>query len=357
MEDIRVMTYTAFTLCSNNYLSQAIVLGQSLLRATPKWRYVIGLVDKRDITIDYDKIGFDIVDVDQVGIADLEDMVHRYSVIELDTAVKPYYFKYLFLSRNTEDVVVYLDPDIYVYKPLLELEFVMQKHDIALIPHCQSAMPLDGCIPTEEDILNTGIYNLGFLAVKKTMNGLNMIHWWADRLMIKAYVNFEKGLFTDQIWQNLVPIYYPNTYIFTHRGYDVAYWNLHERSIDKQGEDWMVSYNANLVPLVFFHFSGFNPEKPMILSKYQNRITLTENDTLFQLFEEYAKSLIENKYSEYRKYICYYQKMHTEYESNARKKQLQKLTFFQRYRRVSLLYFRGLMNNWLSKIDGLMSQK
>ena len=169
------MTYTVFTLCSNNYLSQAIVLGQSLLRANPVWKYVIGLVDKRDVTIDYDKMGFDIVDVDQVGIVDLEDMVHRYSVIELNTAVKPYYFKYLFLYRNTGDVVVYLDPDIYVYKPLLELEFVMQKHDIALIPHCLSAIPLDGCIPIEEDILNTGIYNLGFLAVKKTETGLNMV--------------------------------------------------------------------------------------------------------------------------------------------------------------------------------------
>lgn len=323
------MTYTVFTLCSNNYLPQAIVLGQSLLRTNPVWRYIIGLVDKRDVTIDYDKMGFDIVDVDQVGIVDLEDMVHRYSVIELNTAVKPYYFKYLFLAINTGDVVVYLDPDIYVYRPLLELEFVMQKHDIALIPHCQSAIPLDGCIPLEEDILNTGIYNLGFLAVKKTETGLNMVQWWGDRLMTKAYVNFEQGLFTDQIWQNLVPIYYPNTsYIFTHRGYDVAYWNLHERSIDKQGKDWMVSYNADLVPLVFFHFSGFNPEKPMILSKYQNRITLTEKDILFQLFEEYAKSLIENKYTQYRKYICYYQKMHTEYESNARKNNYKNLLFF-----------------------------
>lgn len=348
------MTYTAFTLCSNNYLSQAIVLGQSLLRANPVWKYVIGLVDKRDITIDYDKIGFDIIDVDQVGIVDLEDMVHRYSVIELNTAVKPFYFQYLFSKKQNEDVVIYLDPDIYVYGKFTELEEVMQTNDIVLIPHCQSALPLDGCIPLEEDILNTGIYNLGFIAVKKTEIGLNMVQWWADRLMTKAYIDFEKGLFTDQIWQNLVPIYYPNTYIFTHRGYNVAYWNLHERSIDKQGEDWMVSYAANLVPLVFFHFSGFNPEKSMVLSKYQNRIMLTEDNILFQLFEEYAKSLIENRYSEYRKYICYYQKIHTEYECNVREEQLQKLTFLQRYGRVCLLYFKGLINRWLSKIEILM---
>ena len=45
----------------------------------------------------------------------------------------------------------------------------------------------------EEDILNTGLYNLGFIAINNNRNGKNLMDWWADRLYHKAYINFSKG--------------------------------------------------------------------------------------------------------------------------------------------------------------------
>lgn len=352
-----MMTYTVFTLCSNNYLAQAMVLGRSLLLSNPTWNYVVGLVDKKVNSIDYSSMGFEVVEVDKIGISDFVDMQKRYGVIELNTAVKPFYFQYLFGKKQDDDVVIYLDPDIYVYGKFADLEEMMPAHDIVLIPHCQSAMPLDGCIPTEEDILNTGIYNLGFLAVKKTRNGQDMIQWWAERLRTKAYVDFAKGLFTDQIWQNLVPLYYPHTYILRHKGYDVAYWNLHERHIVKKDTEWFVCDGEKVFPLVFFHFSGFNPLYSEVLSKYQNRINLTEENLLSALFTDYAKLLLQEGYAEYRKCICYYHLQSRDFEKSVRKTQLSRLNLFQRYGRVFLLHLRNWINSKLASMEVLMHQE
>ena len=38
----------AFTICSLNYFSQALSLGESLKKTNPQYEFIIGLVDKLD---------------------------------------------------------------------------------------------------------------------------------------------------------------------------------------------------------------------------------------------------------------------------------------------------------------------
>lgn len=350
-----VMIYTIFTLCSNNYLAQAIVLGKSLRCSNPRWNYVIGLVDKKEESIDYDSIGFDIIEIASLNFPSMEDMVQRYSVVELNTALKPFFFQYL-LNRSREgDVVAYLDPDIYVYQPLSELEAKLISNDIVLIPHCQSPIPDDGKLPAEEDILNTGIYNLGFIAVKKSCQGQAMIQWWQERLTTKAYIDFSRGLFTDQIWQNLVPIYYSNTAILSDIGYDVAYWNLHERNVLFIDNQWMVVNAQQKRLLVFFHFSGYSPKEMDRLSKYQTRFSLQQNGMLSKLFRDYANNLLGNGYMNYAQYKCCYSIQHDEYLKRLRESQLSNLNVCQRYVRVLLLMLRRKINRGIKLIEEGMS--
>lgn len=62
--------------------------------------------------------------------------------------------------------------------------------------------------------------------------------------------------------------------------YNVAYWNLHDRSLRYSGWDqerptpdslWKVDGR----PLVTFHFSGFSPDQPQQLSRHDNRYKLS----------------------------------------------------------------------------------
>jgi hypothetical protein len=49
-----------------------------------------------------------------------------------------------------------------------------------------------------------------------------------------------------------------------HPGYNVAYWNLHEREITRVDNRYLI----NGQPAIFFHLSGFRAEDPNTFSRY-----------------------------------------------------------------------------------------
>lgn len=190
----------AFTLCSNNYLAQALTLGSSLLQYNPTYKFIIGLVDRKIDDIDYKKIPFEIIETEKVAIDCFNEMTLRYNIWELNTAVKPFYFQYLFKVHNPESII-FLDPDTQVFSPFNELEMELLTNDIVITPHFMTPLN-DDKWQAEEDFLNSGLYNLGFIAIKNSKTGYEMIEWWSKRLRTKAYIDFYRGLFTDQIWIN-----------------------------------------------------------------------------------------------------------------------------------------------------------
>ena len=96
-------------------------------------------------------------------------------------------------------------------------------------------------------------------------------------------------MFTDQRWADYMPSLF-NHHLLKDPGYNVAYWNLHERPLTCA--DGRI-YARNL-PLRFFHFSGFDPRMPWLLSRHQGerpRILLSEHPVLAALCEDYAAAL------------------------------------------------------------------
>jgi len=322
-----------FTLCSNNYLAQAITLGNSLIRHNPGYIFIIGIVDRKNSSIDYSAIPFEILEVEKIGISAFDEMYKKYNITELNTAVKPFYFQYLFTNRTDVKSIVFLDPDIMVYSPFTELEKELESSDIIIIPHFITPFN-DDKLQAEEDFLNSGLYNLGFIAIKNTGVGFKMIDWWAKRLRYKAYIDFKRGLFNDQIWINFVPLFFDHVKIFTHPGYNMAYWNLHERTLSLKGKRLYV--NAR-IPLVFYHFSGYNPLIPSILSKYQNRFSFKELHEIEELFKKYSTQLFLNGYNKYIEFPNVYAGIKEKTEREKRKEEIRKIPIFLRLVRVLIL--------------------
>jgi glycosyltransferase involved in cell wall biosynthesis len=75
----------------------------------------------------------------------------------------------------------------------------------------------------------------------------------------------------------------------------VAYWNLHERSLQQVDE----GFTVNGKPLAFFHFSGFNPNNLDTLSKHQTRHQLSGNPALASIARRYADELFARGYKEF----------------------------------------------------------
>jgi hypothetical protein len=58
--------------------------------------------------------------------------------------------------------------------------------------------------------------------------------------------------------------------------------------------------------LIFFHFSGYSPEKPTQISKYQDRYSFQEKGDVAGLFDYYAQALIANGHKELKPLPCFY---------------------------------------------------
>jgi len=296
----------AFTICSINYLAQARTLGESLAATNPDVRFVVGLVDKlAGVTFEADKQPpFELLEVEALNIPNFAWMIRHYDITELNTAVKPYFIDF-FLKKNPEvENVVYFDPDIIVFQPLDHLPTSLQHHPIVVTPHI--TVPHDDDLsPNENDHLNTGTYNLGFIALRRSSDVTEFVAWWCEKLSYECFNDVCEGLFTDQKWINLVPIYWPGTKIEKHPGYNVAYWNLHERHLSERDGAPFVNQTH---PLQFFHFSGYGLNRPDEISKYQNRHTFANRPDVVPLFRHYAARLEANHNAYYAGLPCAYVK-------------------------------------------------
>lgn len=294
----------AFTLCSVNYLAQAYTLGNSLKKTNPDIKFFIGLVDKLDTKEISDEIlaDFPMIEVDKINIEDFAGMCDRYDITELNTAVKPYYFDY-FLKKFPEiKNFIYFDPDIIVYNELSDLTNNLEKYNIVVTPHI--TIPYnDDKWQSENDIVKTGVYNLGFIAIRRSDEGEKLVKWWMKKLEFGAKIDLCDGLFTDQHWIDHVPNLFNNILIHKHLGYNIAYWNLHERFISEVEGKWFVN---GTIPIQFFHYSGYNPEKPEQVSKYQNRIQFEARPDLHKIFEIYKNQLLENHQNYFKNFRCDY---------------------------------------------------
>jgi glycosyltransferase involved in cell wall biosynthesis len=279
----------AFTICACNYLAQARTLGESLLAHNPGHRFVIFLVDSLPESLQDADLGHDIVEVRHVGINNYRDMVVNYDITELSTAVKPFCFSYLFHLHDA-DRVVYFDPDIILYAPLTALDGMLQESDIVLTPHITSPI-YDAKSPSEQGILNAGLYNLGFIALKRSQQAFDFLRWWSYRLTDQCKIDFCNGVFVDQLWVNFVPLFFRNVGILRHTGYNMAYWNLHERKVGKGGRV------NDTDELVFFHYSGYGFGED--ISRHFDRYGFDQRTDILGLFTHYIESVHRNGYAQF----------------------------------------------------------
>jgi hypothetical protein len=274
------------TIVGSNYLARAGVLRDSVRRWQPDWDFVTVAVDVEHA----DELGAagvgEVRTAEDLGITqrDLTMMGFLYNITEFCTAIKPAALLHL-LDQGYENVL-YIDPDTRLFQPMTEVVELLDRHDVVLTPHTLAPIPDDGLDPTHDNIRSCGSFNLGFFA--GTEGARPLLQWWNRILRLGAGMEIELNRFTDQRWMDLAPGY-ADVAVLRHRGYNVAYWNLHERTLS--GRDG--SYRVDAEPLVHFHFSGYEPATPWKLSKYiaRPRVRLADSSVLRELCDAYRADL------------------------------------------------------------------
>jgi GT2 family glycosyltransferase len=285
----------ACTIISRNYLSDARVLASSYLQHHPGARFYTLVVDKLPEGVDAGP-GISVVDPDELNAPYLSELFFKYSATELCTALKPSLLM-LLLNRYHEEEVLYFDSDILVTSRFEALMACLPSANIVLTPHLLKPIPLDGFRPSEKEILIAGAYNAGFLALRKSDETQRFLHWWQTRLRDGCFIEFSEGLLTDQKWLDLVPALFEAT-IFKDETYNVAYWNIESRPIERKGD----VFSVNGRPLAFFHFSGFNPANPTVFSTHQNRIRIVRGTALSDLVNRYLELQLWNGFETVRRW-------------------------------------------------------
>jgi glycosyltransferase involved in cell wall biosynthesis len=284
-----------FSIVSANYLAYAITLMQSVREHHPNaYRYVfLADEDRGDLGLDPEL--FTLVSIRDLAVPHFSHFAFRYSVLELNTAAKPFALRWL-AERHSDQAIIYLDPDIYVVSPLVEVLAATASGALAVVtPHLTAPLN-DDKRPDEQTMLRVGVYNLGFIGTGPHPARAALVDWWADKLEHRAYVDLESGLFTDQKWVDLVPGMFPDVTILRRPGYNLAYWNLGHRPVAVNADG---SLSADGEPLSFVHFSGIDVRHPEIFSVHQNRFDAGSIGGLRPLYLRYVDLLETNGYQRY----------------------------------------------------------
>jgi hypothetical protein len=279
---MKVLCYSSFTF---SYLNRARVLFQTLRRFHPDWELVALITDEPPPGFVFDPASepFDrVVWASDLGIPGFRGWLFRHDVVEVCTAVKgPFIHQ---ACGTGADAAIYLDPDTALLAPLTPLVELLRTHDIVLTPHLIE--PNDDPTAIQDNDISasrTGIFNLGFVAIRTTGEGARFAKWWNDRLLSYCYDDIPAGLFVDQRWCDHVPALFDKVKVLRDPGYNVASWNLSTRTL-AVGKDGAITVNG--APLRFWHFTKLGRLGDTMTRKYAG-----ENFPVYEIWSWYKRQV------------------------------------------------------------------
>ena len=281
------------TVVSKNHLPYARTLAASFRQYHPGAPMFVLLADQIDGYFAPEREPFDVIELSALRIPNLRRFCFQYNIAELNCAAKPYLLQYLLEKRGVSKLL-YLDSDILVLGDLAEVQDLLDTHAILLTPHLIQEVEDDHRKPGEKHILESGVYNAGFIGVRNHSAAIRFVAWWSQRVYTGCIADPRIGLFVDQRWLDLVPGMFHGVHIIRHPGYNVGHWSLSHRTFETGGGSVLV----NGLPLVVFHFSGLDLDRLERISRHQDRFSLYEVRPLQGLFEMYRERVMAAGYRE-----------------------------------------------------------
>jgi hypothetical protein len=223
---------------------------------------------------------------------DIERMCFWYTPFELCCALRGLLHQYLWQQTDAAQWI-FLDADIFVVAPLDLIFEQLQTAIILLTPHRRNAPGVQHAATLENSLLNTGLYNAGFLGVRRCDETERFIDWFASRLYRYASDDQNgRGWFVDQLWLDLAPHYFRDVQCVQSAGANVGHWNLFDAQLDYDAEANQFFVDGER--LLFFHFSGWQREQPFELSKHarpSEKLSEQNQAAWKVLAEQYASCL------------------------------------------------------------------
>lgn len=273
-----------FTVCSVNYINKAVALGKSIIDFNDDVDFIIVLVDtKRRLTVRLG--GIQVKWIEDLNYNEFRKAAFKYDVIEFNTAVKPHCASCLL---DKYEKVIYLDPDTFVYDSLDCIYDRLDSSAVLLTPHTLTPYT-DNKRPNNLDISRFGVFNLGFFAANRHAKAFLL--WW-DR-MLRDYCFYEPalGMGVDQKWVDQAPALFDSVEIIKNPGLNVAFWNLHERTLNIENGKFFVNGSF---PLIFMHYSSFPDKEIDRIAIKQTRFKSGDRPDFVEVAGAYRNALVSS---------------------------------------------------------------
>lgn len=279
----------AYTIISRAYVPHARVLARSFLRHHPDGEFWALLVDDLHLEIETANEPFRVLRLADLPIDRPE--AHRMAMLfgtRIIAAIKPWVFEHL-LRRGAE-AVIYIDSDFVIYDDLSHVAAAAAEHGVVVVPHVATPLPHDDHLPDETLVLGVGTFNAGFFAVGRDATAF--VDFLKERLRRECHTDVKGMRVNEQRWLDFVPALFEHV-VIRDSGIDVAPWNIHERRLSRTDEGVL----AGGSPLRAFHFSGFDPRVPTVLSARDYwespRVPMASEPVLIELCDNYRRDLFD----------------------------------------------------------------
>lgn len=167
------------------------------------------------------------------------------SRIEYFFTCSPAWILFVMNSEPDAEWVTYLDSDLFFFASPDPIYDEMKDAAFGIIPHRFSR--------GLEDQRRFGLYNVGWVSVRRRDDGLTALRWWRERCIEWCYDRVEGDRFADQRYLDRFPEMFPGVHVIEHLGANLAPWNFADFGVELRDGEVEIDGRYRLL---FFHFYG-----------------------------------------------------------------------------------------------------
>lgn len=282
------MSLAVCSIASRSRFALARATAYSLRQHHPDLPFFVLLADEPHELVPAPREAFEVVLFNALDIPDSPGFRFRYGELELSYACTPYLIHHLL--RQGYDAVLFLKQETMVLDRLDPLFEMLRRHSLVLTPHLLEPASGPGGLAREISVLRAGAFNGGVVGFSRCDEAFAVLEWWQNKVERECLLDVENGLHYEQRWLDLVLGFAPTCGLVRDPGVNIGHWNITERRIERSDE----GYRTGGRPVRIVRFSGYNPARPEMVTRYNPALRVTDIGDAAEIFRHYHRLLLES---------------------------------------------------------------
>jgi hypothetical protein len=236
------------TVMDRNYLTRGLALYTSLERHVPAHDLYVLCMDRAtwNTLNDLALAGLKPVALESVMDERLRRASEDRTLKEFSITCKSFFMFWLLLRHPDLEMLSFADSDIFFYSNPEAVFGEMGAGSVGITEHRFPARL------EPETSRDCGIYNGGWVSVRRDARGMACLEDWSSRCLDWCYDRIEDGKYGDQKYLVDWPKQFEGVVVLRNKGANLAPWNVENYTITMRCGQLM----ADNDPVVFYHFSG-----------------------------------------------------------------------------------------------------